>query len=341
MDEIFKEVILNYIKTTGLFIDEIEINPIKKNGGQSLCFFVKIKGEKKYIAKLFNHLSGIKSEIIELNDGSLKTVDEFVEYISEQSIPFEIDAILTQIYYNKRAFDRYVYISEKTTNLFPKLYTYKSDILIGKSIYGLIIEEFINGITFEEYIKEIDRKQENIEKEALVFLKNISAIIKKYEQLSLVHRDISPDNIIKTDSGIIIIDPGVIKLIDRDSTNIACVMGKYRYASPEQYTRNGKDVDFSSDLYSIGIILYELITGVNLIDKYLRASKLSNTIPHCLIIKNIDRELEDIYYDNISNETAQIMTMYNIIKKLLQVNKDLRFNTVDSFLEAISLLEEV
>ena len=47
------------------------------------------------------------------------------------------------------------------------------------------------------------------------------------------------------------------------------MLGKVYYASPEQYKGFAVNVDFSSDLYSIGIILYEIITGKNLLYKYI------------------------------------------------------------------------
>ena len=83
-----------------------------------------------------------------------------------------------------------------------------------------------------------------------------------------VHRDVSPDNLILTsdheDNPLVkLIDLGIAKRLEgemgRQLTATGMFMGKARYCSPEQC--NGSDVTPSSDLYSFGVLLYELLTG--------------------------------------------------------------------------------
>jgi len=81
------------------------------------------------------------------------------------------------------------------------------------------------------------------------------------ELLGVVHRDIAPDNVLVSYEGAVkLIDFGIAKATARGSkTAIGVIKGKYSYMSPEQ--ANGQPVDATSDIYSAGVVLYEMLTG--------------------------------------------------------------------------------
>ena len=82
--------------------------------------------------------------------------------------------------------------------------------------------------------------------------------------LGIVHRDVSPQNILVTfEGGVKVVDFGIAKAADRATiTRSGVLKGKYSYMSPEQAA--GQRVDCRSDIFSLGVVLYELLTGMRL-----------------------------------------------------------------------------
>src|SRR5207244_12792836 len=81
------------------------------------------------------------------------------------------------------------------------------------------------------------------------------------EPYHMVHRDISPQNVLVTfEGGVKLIDFGVAKAAGRaQHTRTGALKGKYSYMSPEQVA--GAEVDGRSDIFALGIVLHELLTG--------------------------------------------------------------------------------
>jgi serine/threonine protein kinase len=88
-------------------------------------------------------------------------------------------------------------------------------------------------------------------------------------EIGLVHRDVSPQNILISYEGEIkVIDFGLAKsTLNTGKTHPSIILGKFLYMSPEQ-ARHQHKVDRRSDLYSVGLVLYEMITGKNPFEEY-------------------------------------------------------------------------
>jgi eukaryotic-like serine/threonine-protein kinase len=120
-----------------------------------------------------------------------------------------------------------------------------------------IAMEFVEGRTLKEIIR--DKGPAPPEAAADITLQILRAARFAHER-GVVHRDIKPHNVlIDTDGRIRVADFGIARAGASDMTETGSVMGTAQYLSPEQ--AQGRPVDARSDLYSIGIVLFELLTG--------------------------------------------------------------------------------
>ncbi len=126
------------------------------------------------------------------------------------------------------------------------------------SEYGLhfIVMEYVEGITLKTYI---EKKGQLSFKEATSIAIQVARGIEAAHNKDITHRDIKPQNImISTDGKVKVTDFGIAKAISSNTIG-SDAMGSVHYASPEQ-ARNGF-IDGRSDIYSLGIVMYEMVTG--------------------------------------------------------------------------------
>ena len=131
-------------------------------------------------------------------------------------------------------------------------------ILDGGNDHGIhyIVMELAEGMTLKQYIRRYGRLSV---RETVDFAIQIAGGIQAAHEHGIVHRDIKPQNIIVSDSGKLkVTDFGIAKAATGDTIG-SSTMGSVRYLSPEQ-ARGGYS-DARSDIYSLGITMYEMATG--------------------------------------------------------------------------------
>ncbi len=135
------------------------------------------------------------------------------------------------------------------------------------------VMELVRGIPITEYC---DQNQVPV-RERLGLFMTVCRAVQHAHQKGIIHRDLKPTNVLVTrhdDRSVVkVIDFGIAKAIGRQLTektlftNFAQIIGTPIYMSPEQAQMSGLDVDTRSDIYSLGVLLYELLTGMTPLDQ--------------------------------------------------------------------------
>lgn len=148
------------------------------------------------------------------------------------------------------------------------MFNFKSDYIVdvydhfedGKAFH--IVQEYIEGISLEDLI---DRERYLPEHIALrIFLYAARALSYAHSR-KVIHRDIKPGNILVSKRGEVkLLDFGIAairdQINDQDLTQVGMTLGTPSYMAPEQFT-SSRDVDKRADIYSLGVMLYEMLTG--------------------------------------------------------------------------------
>ena len=120
-----------------------------------------------------------------------------------------------------------------------------------------IVMELIDGITLKQYM---ERKGVLNWKETLHFAIQIGKALDHAHSRGIVHRDIKPHNVMVLKNGSVkVADFGIAQVMTQSDTLTKEALGSVHYISPEQ--AKGGRVDSRSDIYSLGVVMYEMMTG--------------------------------------------------------------------------------
>ena len=176
-----------------------------------------------------------------------------------------------------------------------------------------IIMEYVDGVLLKDYLERQGRMEPEV---ALNVIHPIIEAVKKIHAKGSIHRDISPDNIFISDErNVKIFDFGAAQLNDSSEGMAGEKIIKVGYSAPEQYRDKSKQ-GFFTDIYSVGAILYQMVTGIKPMEATEREFKDSLKSPAELgvdIEPNIDRA----------------------IMEAMAVRPELRFQSIQQFEDAL------
>ena len=177
-----------------------------------------------------------------------------------------------------------------------------------------IVMEYVEGITLKSYI---ERKIQLTYKEAVSIAIQVGRGIEAAHNKHIIHRDIKPQNImISTDGQVKVTDFGIARAANH-ATIASEAIGSVHYTSPEQ-ARNGF-VDGKSDIYSLGIVMYEMVTGRVPFDG---DTTVSVAIQHL----QEEMKLPSIYAKDLPR------SMEKVILKCTQKSPDRRYESISDLL---------
>ena len=117
--------------------------------------------------------------------------------------------------------------------------------------------EYVEGETLKDYIRRQGRLSGT---ETVRITLQLLAALEYAHRAGIVHRDIKPQNVmLDRDGNVKVMDFGIARAGDSGMTEAGSILGTAQYLAPEQ--AKGEPVDARSDLYSVGVVLYEMLTG--------------------------------------------------------------------------------
>lgn len=177
--------------------------------------------------------------------------------------------ILPQFSSNRKFREMFKMEGKITSHLRHNNMVYHHEFGVEKGIYYIVMEHIL-GCSLKEFLNKTRKSSNKFPIPIAVSIVQSIASALHYmhnsvdpetgKLLSLIHRDVTPHNIMIGFNGDIkLIDFGIAKVSGVDLTNSGVVKGKFSYMSPEQIS--GVKIDYKSDIFSLGVVLWELLSG--------------------------------------------------------------------------------
>src|SRR5919206_4486845 len=199
-----------------------------------------------------------------------------------------------------------------------------------------MVWEFIDGTNIQKWIAQNGAMPARLTIEIAIQALNG---LEHLHSMGLIHRDISPENIMLSQDHhgkllVKVIDFGIAKQLaegegNQGLTQTGMFLGKLKYASPEQagFLKEGERLDPRSDLYSFGIVMYEMLAG---------RAPFQATNPHGYILKHVTEKPSPI--TEINPQVKVPANLESVIMRSLEKTRDTRFATAGEFEHALAAI---
>jgi len=186
----------------------------------------------------------------------------------------------------------------------------------------VLVMEYVEGHTLDQRLHNEGRL--SVASTVWVFEQALLGV-ERAHRMGIVHRDLKPSNIFITNTHEVkLMDFGVAKILDnKENTQSGSMIGTLMYISPEQI--KGNDADFRSDIYTLGVTLYQSVTGVLPFEKktdyeYMNAHLHEEPLPPTALQPAMPQELEDIILKSIDKDPEKrFQSAHEFRKALLKV----------------------
>jgi serine/threonine protein kinase len=175
-----------------------------------------------------------------------------------------------------------------------------------------LLMEYVDGVNLREAMDAGGIRSD----EAIQIVAEMCAALQFAHDRGVVHRDIKPENVMLNEDGVVkVADFGLAKLLgdspaDLTLTNTRQVMGTLRYMAPEQF-ENPSSVDHRADVYSLGVVFYELLTGQVPVGRFDAPSRINESVSPRLdeiVMRTLDRKPPN-RYQRVSEIAAELSSM--------------------------------
>jgi hypothetical protein len=159
---------------------------------------------------------------------------------------------------------------------------------------------------------------------ALSIVRQVSTALKAAHEKNIVHRDIKPDNIMfREDGSVVLMDFGVARSVDSAATQmtqVGTIIGTPQYISPEQ--AKGKNIGIYSDIYSLGIVFYEMLMG--------KAPYTADT-PIALVLKHVSEPVPEL--------TGDVAVYQPLLDRMMAKTREQRYPNCEQIIADIDSIK--
>ncbi len=207
---------------------------------------------EKYVGLVFDNRYRIERVI---GIGGMAVVFKAADLLMRRTVAVKI--LKDEISADEQSVKRFINESKAVAMLSHQNIVNIYDVSVRENI-KYIVMEFVEGITLKNYMQH--REVLNL-REIISYTTQILRALEHAHNKGIVHRDIKPQNIMLLKNGVIkVMDFGIAKLPNAETVTMTDkAIGTVYYISPEQ--ASGHEIDARSDLYSLGIMMYEMSTG--------------------------------------------------------------------------------